>query len=92
MKTNDSISARKHRVTGTVLWLMALCVVMAMAITTLQLTCLEREGGTWQAHAPLIALYECGGKAGVAGLFLATCALLAHLARREFSQASQAAS
>lgn len=43
------------------------------------------------AHAPLIVLYELGGKAAVAGLFVFTGGLLAALCRLEFAQAGAAA-
>lgn len=77
----------QRRVTGTVLGLMAACVVVATALTLSQLVGLETEGGEWQAHAFLIALYQAGGKAAIAGLFVGTGALLAALCRREFEEA-----
>lgn len=82
------MNIRKHQVSGTVLGLLAACAAIATAAMVSQLAGLEIEGGVWTAPAPLVALYEQAGLAGVAGFFWATTALLVTLTHREFRLAS----
>ena len=85
----SSSGIHKHQVSGTVLGLLAAGVAIATACLLSQLAGLEVDGGTWTAPAPLIALYEAGGMAGVAGLFWATTGLLVLLTHREFALAAR---
>lgn len=73
---------------GAVLGLLAACAAIATAVMVSQLAGLEIEGGVWTAPAPLVALYERAGLAGVAGFFWANTALLVTLTHREFRLAS----
>lgn len=82
------MNIRKHHVSGTMLGLLASCAAIATAVTVHQIAGLEVDGGVWIAPAPLIALYETAGIAGVAGFFWATTALLVTLTHREFRSAS----